>query len=138
MAFFFRPEPTPRLHLICRIVRLPPSTDRLANSQAVGDHRVGGRDESHHISAHRIRRPKTTGHLSLRLLAALEAGQAAGDDQRGRQFAAMVIVKKGGGVYLKNDIVLRLQVDDNPEPIKELRRLVEKSAEWRKRVTTVR
>ena len=50
----------------------------------------------------------------------------------------MVIVKKGGGVYLKNDIVLRLQVDDNPEPIKELRRLVEKSAEWRKRVTTVR
>jgi uncharacterized Ntn-hydrolase superfamily protein len=37
----------------------------------------------------------------------------------------MLIVKKDGGVWLHNDTVLRLQVDDNPEPIKELRRLVE-------------
>ncbi|MBC7895645.1 MAG: DUF1028 domain-containing protein [Cytophagaceae bacterium] len=71
---------------------------------------------------------KTTGHLSLRLMAALEAGQAAGGDTRGMQSAAMVIVKKDAGVWLHNDVVLRLQVDDNPEPIKELRRLVEKSA----------
>jgi uncharacterized Ntn-hydrolase superfamily protein len=77
---------------------------------------------------------QTKGHLSLRLLAALEAGQAAGGDKRGMQSAAMVIVKKNGGVYLHNDTVLRLQVDDNPQPIKELRRLVEKSAEWRRRV----
>jgi uncharacterized Ntn-hydrolase superfamily protein len=41
------------------------------------------------------------------------------------QSAAMLIAKKGGGVWLNNDVVLRLQVDDNPEPIKELRRLVE-------------
>ena len=34
----------------------------------------------------------------------------------------LVIVKKDGGVWLHNDTVLRLQVDDNPEPIKELRR----------------
>jgi uncharacterized Ntn-hydrolase superfamily protein len=81
---------------------------------------------------------KTRGHLSFRLLAALEAGQAAGGDKRGMQSAAMVVVKKGGGVYLNNDTVLRLQVDDNPEPIKELRRLVEKSAEWRKRVPSLR
>ncbi len=67
----------------------------------------------------------TTGHLSLRLLAALEAGQKAGGDKRGMQSAAMLIVKKNGGVWLHNDVVLRLQVDDNPEPIKELRRLVE-------------
>jgi uncharacterized Ntn-hydrolase superfamily protein len=67
----------------------------------------------------------TTGHLSLRLLAALEAGQKAGGDTRGMQSAAMLIVKKGGGVWVNNDVVLRLQVDDNPEPIKELRRLVE-------------
>ena len=65
------------------------------------------------------------GHLSLRLLSALEAGQKAGGDKRGMQSAAMLIVKKGGGVWLNNDVVLRLQVDDNPEPIKELRRLVE-------------
>jgi uncharacterized Ntn-hydrolase superfamily protein len=70
---------------------------------------------------------ETQGHLSLRLLAALEAGQAAGGDKRGQQSAALIVVKKDCGVWLHNDTVLRLQVDDNPEPIKELRRLVEKS-----------
>ena len=75
---------------------------------------------------------ETQGHLSLRLLAALEAGQLAGGDKRGMQSAAMLIVKKGGGVWLNNDVVLRLQVDDNPEPIKELRRLVEKAATQRR------
>lgn len=69
----------------------------------------------------------TTGHISLRLLAALEGGQKAGGDKRGMQSAAMLIVKKNGGVWLHNDVVLRLQVDDNPEPIRELRRLVEKA-----------
>jgi uncharacterized Ntn-hydrolase superfamily protein len=67
----------------------------------------------------------TTGHLSARLTAALEAGQAAGGDTRGMQSAAMLIVGKGQGVWLNNDTVLRLQVDDSPEPIKELRRLVD-------------
>ena len=76
----------------------------------------------------------TPGHLSLRLLAALEAGQLAGGDKRGMQSAAMVIVKKDGGVWLHNDVVVRLQVDDNPEPIKELRRLVEKAAAQRQQV----
>jgi uncharacterized Ntn-hydrolase superfamily protein len=80
---------------------------------------------------------KAKGHLSFRLVAALEAGQAAGGDKRGMQSAAVVVVKKHSGVYLNNDTVLRLQVDDNPEPIKELRRLVEKSAEWRKRVPSL-
>jgi uncharacterized Ntn-hydrolase superfamily protein len=67
----------------------------------------------------------TSGHLSQRLVAALEGGQAGGGDKRGQQSAALVIVKKDCGVWLHNDTVLRLQVDDNPEPIKELRRLVE-------------
>src|SRR5688572_16873028 len=71
---------------------------------------------------------KTTGHLSLRLMAALDAGQAAGGDTRGMQSAAMLIVKKNGGVWLNNDVVLRLQVDDRPEPLKEMRRLVEMNA----------
>jgi len=70
-------------------------------------------------------------HLSFRLLAALEAGQLAGGDKRGMQSAAMLIVKKDGGVWLHNDVVLRLQVDDNPTPIAELRRLVEQAAEQR-------
>ena len=76
---------------------------------------------------------RTEGHLSLRLLAALEAGQLAGGDKRGMQSAAMLIVKKDGGVWLHNDTVLRLQVDDAPEPIKELRRLVGKAAAQRRR-----
>ena len=71
---------------------------------------------------------RTPGHLAYRLLAALEGGQLAGGDKRGQESAALVIVKKDGGVWLHNDTVLRLQVDDNPEPIKELRRLVEKAA----------
>jgi uncharacterized Ntn-hydrolase superfamily protein len=68
---------------------------------------------------------KTPGHLSLRLMAALDAGQAAGGDTRGMQSAHLIIVKKNGGVWLNNDVVLRLQVDDSPEPLKELRRVVE-------------
>ncbi len=67
----------------------------------------------------------TTGHLSQRLTAALEAGQKAGGDKRGMQSAAILIAGQGQGVWLNNDVVMRLQVDDSPEPIKELRRLVD-------------
>jgi uncharacterized Ntn-hydrolase superfamily protein len=73
----------------------------------------------------------TPGHISLRLQAALEAGQAAGGDKRGMQSAAMLIVKKDGGPWLHNDVVPRLQVDENAEPLKEMRRLVEYAAEKR-------
>jgi uncharacterized Ntn-hydrolase superfamily protein len=75
----------------------------------------------------------TEGPLSLKLMAALDAGQAAGGDTRGMQSAAMLIVKKNGGVWLNNDVVLRLQVDDSPEPLKELRRLVERANRQRRR-----
>jgi uncharacterized Ntn-hydrolase superfamily protein len=76
----------------------------------------------------------TGGHLSFRLQAALEAGQAAGGDSRGMQSAAMIIVKENGGVWLNNDVVLRLQVDDSDNPIAELRRLVELAARQRDRI----
>ena len=66
-------------------------------------------------------------HISTRLVAALEAGQAAGGDHRGQQSAALIVVKKDCGVWPHNDVVLRLQVDDNPEPILELKRLVTKA-----------
>jgi uncharacterized Ntn-hydrolase superfamily protein len=75
----------------------------------------------------------TKGHLSLRLMAALDAGQAAGGDTRGMQSAAMLIVGKGMGVWLNNDVVLRLHVDDSPDPFKELRRLVESWNERRQK-----
>jgi uncharacterized Ntn-hydrolase superfamily protein len=67
----------------------------------------------------------TPGHLSMRLMAALDAGQAAGGDTRGMQSANILIAGKGMGVWLNNDVVMRLQVDDSPEPLKEMRRLVE-------------
>jgi uncharacterized Ntn-hydrolase superfamily protein len=77
---------------------------------------------------------RTTGPLALRLVAALEAGQAAGGDKRGKQSAALLIVKKCGGVWLHNDVVARLQVDDDTiAPIAELRRLVMKSPAARTR-----
>jgi len=78
----------------------------------------------------------TTGHLSQRLVAALEGGQAGGGDKRGQQSAALVIVKKNCGVWLHNDTVLRLQVDDNPEPIAELKRIVTKWNERQPRAVT--
>lgn len=71
-------------------------------------------------------------HISFWLQAALEAGDAAGGDIRGKQSAAMIVVKKDGGVWLHNDVVLRLQVDDHPEPIKELGRLVALAARQRR------
>lgn len=74
---------------------------------------------------------ETEGHLSYRLMAALDAGQAAGGDRRGMQSAAMLVVRKGGGVWLNNDVVLRLQVDDAADPLAELRRLVDLAARQR-------
>ena len=74
---------------------------------------------------------KTEGHLSYRLMAALDAGQKAGGDTRGMQSAAILIVKEDGGVWLNNDTVMRLQVDDSPEPLKELRRLIDLAAKQR-------
>ena len=76
------------------------------------------------------------GHLSERLVAALEGGQAGGGDARGQQSAALVIVRKNCGVWLHNDTILRLQVDDNPEPIRELKRLVDKWNERRPRAVS--
>jgi uncharacterized Ntn-hydrolase superfamily protein len=77
---------------------------------------------------------RTPGHMAFRLVAALEAGQAAGGDTRGMQSAALIVVKKNGGVWLNNDVVVRLQVDDNPEPIAELRRLVTAAARWNRQM----
>ncbi len=65
------------------------------------------------------------GELARRLVAALDAGQAAGGDSRGRQSAAILIVKDQGGYGGFNDRYLDLRVDDHPEPIKELMRLMD-------------
>jgi uncharacterized Ntn-hydrolase superfamily protein len=66
---------------------------------------------------------KTKGILGDRLMAAIEAGQAAGGDSRGMQSAAILIVRKGGGYAGYNDRYCDLRVDDAKDPIAELRRI---------------
>ena len=64
------------------------------------------------------------GDLADRMMAALEAAEREGGDIRGRQSAAMLIVSgKPTGVPWK-DIILDLRVEDHPEPLKELKRLI--------------
>ncbi|HSP33092.1 MAG TPA: DUF1028 domain-containing protein [Thermoanaerobaculia bacterium] len=64
------------------------------------------------------------GDLADRILAALDAAQAAGGDIRGRQSAAIIVVKGQSSGKRWQDEIFNLRVDDNPEPLKELRRLV--------------
>ena len=64
-----------------------------------------------------------SGEFAGRLLAALDAGQAAGGDSRGKQSAALLVVREGGGYGGDNDTVVDLRVDDHPGPISELIRL---------------
>ncbi len=68
---------------------------------------------------------QTTGRLCDRLLAALAAGQAAGGDSRGQQSAALLVVREGAGYGGFNDRFIDLRVDDHPQPIDELRRLLQ-------------
>ncbi len=66
---------------------------------------------------------KTKGDLIDKLLAALEAGDASGGDRRGRQSAALLVVRDKGGYEGFNDRYVDLRVDDHPRPIDELRRV---------------
>ncbi|WP_043097229.1 DUF1028 domain-containing protein [Kallotenue papyrolyticum] len=66
----------------------------------------------------------TAGELAERLVAALEAGQAAGGDRRGRQSAALYVAREGGSYGGLLDRYIDLRVDDHPDPIVELRRLL--------------
>jgi uncharacterized Ntn-hydrolase superfamily protein len=63
--------------------------------------------------------------LPHRLLAALAAGDAAGGDRRGRQSAALYVVRDGAGYGGLDDVAVDVRVDDHPDPMRELRRLLE-------------
>lgn len=69
---------------------------------------------------------RTRGDLADRMLASLEAGQAAGGDVRGKQSAAILIVKPKSTdrPWVGADRLFELRVEDSPEPIAELKRLV--------------
>lgn len=66
----------------------------------------------------------TSGSLPGRLMAALEAGEAAGGDRRGKESAALLVVREGGGYGGVGDRWVDLRVDDHAEPVAELRRLL--------------
>jgi len=63
-----------------------------------------------------------SGELAEKMMAALEAGDAAGGDSRGRQSAALLVVRPRGGYGGWNDRYLDIRVDDSAQPIQELRR----------------
>jgi uncharacterized Ntn-hydrolase superfamily protein len=67
---------------------------------------------------------RAAGPLAERLLAALDAAEAAGGDVRGRQSAALLVVPASGEPWRT---VVSLRVEDDPEPLRELRRLYELS-----------
>lgn len=63
--------------------------------------------------------------LAHRLLEALAAGDAAGGDSRGRQSAALLVVREGAGYGGLDDLAVDLRVDDHGDPLGELARLLE-------------
>lgn len=65
----------------------------------------------------------SSGPLAARLLAALAAGDRAGGDRRGRQSAALLVVKERGGYGGFTDRFIDLRVDDHVDPVAELERL---------------
>lgn len=62
--------------------------------------------------------------LADRLVTALRAGDQAGGDRRGRQSAALLVVSKGLGYGGTSDVLVDLRVDDHPDPVTELIRLL--------------
>lgn len=67
---------------------------------------------------------KSKGSLAERLVAALESGERAGGDLRGRQSAALLVVKVKGSSMPWQDRMVDLRVEDSPQPLAELRRLL--------------
>jgi uncharacterized Ntn-hydrolase superfamily protein len=63
--------------------------------------------------------------LARRLLVALAAGDVAGGDRRGRQSAALLVVSPGGGYGGGSDVLVDLRVDDHPDPVPEIGRLLD-------------
>lgn len=65
------------------------------------------------------------GRLADRLLTTLAAGDSAGGDRRGRQSAALLVVRRAGGYGGTSDVEVDLRIDDHPDPVPELRRLLD-------------
>ena len=68
----------------------------------------------------------SSGPLAERLMAAIDAGQAAGGDARGKQTAVLIVAKPMASRGGWSDRVVDFRVDDHPEPMRELRRIYNK------------
>lgn len=75
---------------------------------------------------------KSDGELSERLIRALEAGQKAGGDKRGKVSAALLVV---GEIKIETRPFLDLRVDEHQNPVRELRRIYETYKKWTKSMT---
>jgi len=67
---------------------------------------------------------ESRGPLAERLVAALEAAEAEGGDIRGKQSAALLVVKGESSGKIWEDRLIDLRVEDHPEPVKEIKRLL--------------
>ncbi|MEI2712755.1 MAG: DUF1028 domain-containing protein [Nocardioides sp.] len=82
-----------------------------------GEHVVDAMLDAWHASAGQT--------LDRRLLAALAAGDQAGGDKRGRQAAALFVVREEAGYGGNDDVAVDLRVDDHADPVTELSRLLD-------------
>ncbi|MBM7539885.1 DUF1028 domain-containing protein [Amphibacillus cookii] len=80
--------------------------------------------DEHTVKAMHATFLKTRGDLATRLIKSLRTGDLAGGDRRGKQSAALLIVKEGAG-YGETDRYIDLRVDDHIDPIPELQRLLD-------------
>ncbi|HYO38194.1 MAG TPA: DUF1028 domain-containing protein [Nocardioidaceae bacterium] len=103
---------------------LPWAGDRVGDGVSLqgnvlaGPEVLAAMEESWHATA-------PEGVLARRLLAALRAGDRAGGDRRGRQSAALLVVREGAGYGGLDDVAVDLRVDDHPDPCAELERLLD-------------
>lgn len=85
------------------------------------------------IDAMAVAFERATGHLALRLLVALEAGQAAGGDKRGRESAALLVPAPAGADWWSG---VDIRVDQHNDPVAELRRIFDMLRERRREALT--
>jgi uncharacterized Ntn-hydrolase superfamily protein len=100
----------------------PTAGHRIGDDFAVQGNLLAGEEVLHEME--RAFR-ETAGELADRMIAALRAGQAAGGDRRGRQSAALLVVRQGWGYGGQGDRYRDLRVDDAAEPVEELARIHE-------------
>ncbi len=100
---------------------------------AQGNLLAGGQVVTNMARAFETSRADGKGELADWLMAALDAAEEAGGDKRGRQSAALLVVRKDGGYAGQNDRYIDLRVEDHPEPLRELHRLLEGHRQFYKR-----